>query len=158
LVALGLAAWKMSTSRLSASHRTVAGVLAVGVGLLFLRLSTVELVRTLNASAAPWISPQSLNFAVSALWALIAAIFVAIGMQCNYTAGRLLGIVLLGVTILKVFTYDLAFLEDLWRILSLVILGLILAGTSYLYYLYGERIKSWATGTDASSPGEQRPG
>ncbi|MBM3708774.1 MAG: DUF2339 domain-containing protein, partial [Actinobacteria bacterium] len=40
------------------------------------------------------------------------------------------------LTILKVFLYDLASLDTLYRIFSFVGLGLILLATSYLYQRY----------------------
>ena len=49
---------------------------------------------------------------------------------------RIISIILFGVTILKIFIYDLSFLETLYRIFSFVGLGLILLATSYLYQRY----------------------
>ena len=43
---------------------------------------------------------------------------------------------LFGFTILKIFIYDLSFLDTLYRIFSFVALGLILLTVSYLYQRY----------------------
>ncbi|MGI8426689.1 MAG: DUF2339 domain-containing protein [Actinomycetota bacterium] len=47
---------------------------------------------------------------------------------------------LLGLTILKVFLYDLSFLAQLYRILSFIGLGLILMTASYVYQRYRDAI------------------
>ena len=49
---------------------------------------------------------------------------------------RVMAIVLFGITILKIFLYDLSFLETLYRIVSFVALGVILLGVSYAYQRY----------------------
>ena len=46
---------------------------------------------------------------------------------------RIAAILLSGVTILKIFIYDLSFLETIYRIFSFIGLGLILLITSYFY-------------------------
>jgi uncharacterized membrane protein len=53
---------------------------------------------------------------------------------------RHMAIILFGVTILKIFTYDLSFLDTLYRIFSFVALGLILLAVSYLYQRYRDVI------------------
>jgi uncharacterized membrane protein len=52
----------------------------------------------------------------------------------------MLAIALFGVAILKIFIYDLSFLETLYRIFSFIGLGLILLVVSYLYQRYKDVI------------------
>jgi len=49
---------------------------------------------------------------------------------------RIEAIVLFGVSIVKIFIYDLSFLDTLYRIFSFVGLGVILLVVSYLYQRY----------------------
>jgi uncharacterized membrane protein len=49
---------------------------------------------------------------------------------------RVVAFVLFGITILKIFIYDLSFLETLYRIFSFIGLGVILLAVSYLYQRY----------------------
>jgi uncharacterized membrane protein len=49
---------------------------------------------------------------------------------------RVVAMVLFGITILKIFIYDLSFLETLYRIFSFIGLGVILLAVSYLYQRY----------------------
>ena len=48
----------------------------------------------------------------------------------------MISIVLFGLAILKIFIYDLSFLDTLYRIFSFLGLGLILLAVSYLYQRY----------------------
>lgn len=49
---------------------------------------------------------------------------------------RIAAIVLFGVAILKIFIYDLSFLDTVYRIVSFIGLGVILLSVSYLYQRY----------------------
>ena len=51
-----------------------------------------------------------------------------------------MALVLLAITIGKVFFYDLRKIEAIWRVLSFLGLGLLLMVGSLLYYKYGRRI------------------
>lgn len=44
------------------------------------------------------------------------------------------------VVVLKVFLFDMANISTPYRIISFIVLGLVLVGTSYLYYRYKDRI------------------
>jgi uncharacterized membrane protein len=65
---------------------------------------------------------------------------VLYGMRRASLASRIGGIAVFGLTVGKVFLYDLAELQALWRVLSFVVVSLLLIGVSYLYHLYGESI------------------
>jgi uncharacterized membrane protein len=49
---------------------------------------------------------------------------------------RMIAMVLFGIAILKIFFYDLSFLETIYRIVSFIGLGIILLTVSYLYQRY----------------------
>ena len=73
------------------------------------------------------------QLSLSGVWLLFSIIVMVIGLVRRYRPYRLLAIVIFGITILKIFFYDLSFLETLYRIFSFIALGLILLATSYLY-------------------------
>jgi uncharacterized membrane protein len=50
-------------------------------------------------------------------------------------------IVLLAVTIGKVFVFDTSNLQEGYRILSFIALGVVLMGMSYIYHLSSRRLK-----------------
>jgi uncharacterized membrane protein len=87
-----------------------------------------ELQRPVHADAT---FAQSLSLSV--LWLLYAAVLIVVGIARAYPPLRYTAMGLFGLTIVKVFTIDMAGLEGIYRILGLVILGLVLLGVSFLY-------------------------
>jgi len=51
-----------------------------------------------------------------------------------------MALLLLGLTIFKVFLFDLSSLEKLYRIISFIVLGAILLAVSFLYQRYRQRM------------------
>ncbi|MFI5401769.1 MAG: DUF2339 domain-containing protein, partial [Planctomycetota bacterium] len=72
----------------------------------------------------------------SLLWAVYAIGMVVGGFVRRYRPVRLLALAVLMGTILKVFLFDLSFLENPYRILSFLALGAILVAVSFLYQKY----------------------
>jgi uncharacterized membrane protein len=70
---------------------------------------------------------------LSVSWAASGAVLILVGLRRQYPPIRYFAIALLAVTILKVFFVDLAQLERVYRVLSVIGLGIILLVTSYLY-------------------------
>jgi len=98
----------------------------------------------INHSAGSLASGRaSRGFLVSVLWCVYASGLVAVGMWKRYGVARVMGVCLFGVAILKVFLVDAMALGGIWRVLSFVTLGAILLGVSYLYHVYGERVREF---------------
>jgi uncharacterized membrane protein len=76
---------------------------------------------------------------LSCLLSLYAVCLVVIGMVKRVSILRMFGIVLFGITILKVFLSDLNMLQQLYRVISFIVLGIILLGISYLYQRFREK-------------------
>jgi hypothetical protein len=76
------------------------------------------------------------QLSLSGVWLLFSIAVMAFGIWRRTRVLRLMAMVLFGATILKIFTYDLSFLDTLYRIFSFVALGLILLAVSYLYQRY----------------------
>ena len=70
------------------------------------------------------------------LWIVYGIIVMILGFMRRSRPMRIGSIILLGVSILKVFLYDLRFLEQPYRIVSFIALGVILLLASYLYQRY----------------------
>jgi uncharacterized membrane protein len=70
---------------------------------------------------------------VSVSWAVYATVLIVIGLQRRYGTLRYFAFGLFAVTIAKVFFRDLAELERIYRVVSLVALGVTLLLTSWLY-------------------------
>ena len=70
---------------------------------------------------------------LSVTWAVYATVLIVIGLRRRYAPIRYLAMVVFGVTTGKVFFFDLAALEQIYRVSSIIVLGLLLLLTSYLY-------------------------
>lgn len=77
---------------------------------------------------------------ISAVWLLYSIGLMVVGIWKRSQVLRISSIVLFGVTILKIFIYDLSFLDTFYRIFSFFGLGLILIIVSYLYNRYKDVI------------------
>lgn len=71
--------------------------------------------------------------AISVTWGLFAMVLVVVGLRKRYAPIRYFAILVFIVTIAKVFFIDLANLDKVYRVISIIGLGVILLVTSYLY-------------------------
>jgi hypothetical protein len=69
-------------------------------------------------------------------YALYALILLAAGIVRSRTLLRIMALILLAGTIVKVFFYDMRHIEAIWRVLSVFGLGLLLMAGSLLYHKY----------------------
>lgn len=141
--------------------RLVRNVYHLSIGLLTFELVTAEtrdfferqiaLAGSSFADAERFRNLQQL--ALSGAWLSYSSVAIAIGIWRRLPIFRITGIVLLGITILKVFLYDLSFLQDLYRIFSFVGLGVILLVASYAYQRFGQVIFGTADTETVSQSG-----
>lgn len=85
-----------------------------------------------------WKNQQQLS--ISFTWLAYSMLLMVIGIYRKRLNVRVLSIVLFGLTIAKVFFYDLSYLDTLHRIISFIGLGVILILVSYLYQRYKDVI------------------
>jgi uncharacterized membrane protein len=78
-------------------------------------------------------SQQSGQVLLSACWALTGLGAVVYGLMRDVRRFRLGGLALLALAVAKVYTYDLAELEELARVLSFIALGLLLLVGAFAY-------------------------
>ena len=79
------------------------------------------------------------DFTWSALWMVYGAGLMIAGFRRGSAFLRWLALILLGLTVSKVFLYDLSALERIYRILSFIALGVLLLAISFAYQ------KKWIT-------------
>ncbi|EGK11815.1 hypothetical protein HMPREF9374_1821 [Desmospora sp. 8437] len=79
------------------------------------------------------------QLAISGVWLLYSITLMAVGIRRRLRSLRILAMGLFGLTILKIFIFDLSFLDTLYRIFSFIGLGLILLAVSYIYQRYKDR-------------------
>lgn len=73
------------------------------------------------------------SLSLSAIWTVLAAVFIAAGMWRDYAPLRYLAMALFGLTVLKVFLVDLSSLGGIYRVLGFIGVGLMLLAVSFLY-------------------------
>lgn len=110
-LALAIASWRWCRERLRASY----------------------LITALTASAGSIPVAVDGHWTTSLIWLIYGIVLMVFGFARKLALVRWSALVLLGVTILKVFIYDLSSLGQGYRILALSILGIALLSLSLLY-------------------------
>lgn len=91
----------------------------------------------LNVNSSEYLSKINLQqLMLSSSWLLFSIILIGIGIWQRNQIIRITSIIIFGISTLKIFLYDLSYLDTLYRIYSFIGLGLILLFVSYLYQKY----------------------
>lgn len=83
------------------------------------------------------------HLSLTALWALYAVVLLVIGIWRRSRPVRVAGLGLLALPIIKVFIYDVFALEQVYRIVAFVGLGVLLIASAYLYQRYSKAIRGF---------------
>lgn len=119
-------------------------IFQVGIIIVVLSLITGEIrdyyekaILFLDNNSPEYLSKINLQqMILSSSWLLVSMILIIIGIWRRDQIIRITAIIIFGIAILKIFLYDLSFLETLYRIFSFIGLGVILLIASYLYQKY----------------------
>ena len=90
-----------------------------------------------------WVMLDFRGFSLTATWAIYALAIFAAGFLLKERAYRLLGLAILTCSLGKVVIIDVWKLEQLSRIVSFTVLGLVLLLLGFVYNRFQEKIKSW---------------
>jgi len=85
---------------------------------------------------ARWITQMSLSI----VWGVYAAAILVIGFWRNARILRLSALALFGATALKLVIVDMAKVEEVYRIVSFFVLGILMIAASYLYHRIEKRL------------------
>jgi uncharacterized membrane protein len=80
------------------------------------------------------------NLSLTALWAIYAMILLVVGIIRRLRMVRIAALGLITIPIIKVFVYDVFALEQVYRIIAFVGLGILLIAGGYLYQRYRKAI------------------
>ena len=80
------------------------------------------------------------QLSISVVWTIYGGAMLTVGIARRSKLLRVMALLLLGLTIFKVFLFDLSSLEKLYRIISFIVLGMILLAVSFLYQRYRQRV------------------
>jgi uncharacterized membrane protein len=123
----------------------------IGAGVLVAQVVTIALLTSeIDAFFEIRNSPLTGEVMTSVTWAAYATALIVVGLYRRYAPVRYFGIGLFAITILKVFFGDLAHLQQIYRVLSVMGLGLLLLLTSWLY----QRMQGATMGTEGGPEGE----
>ena len=122
----------------------ISQVFRIGIIVLSLVLLTGEtrdfFQQKISAAQASGDTTRDLDnlmqLSLSSVWLLYSMTLMVLGFWRSLTNIRFIAFILFGFTILKIFIYDLSYLETLYRIFSFIGLGLILIAVSYVYQRY----------------------
>jgi len=108
----------------------------LGANVLTLMLVTTEITAYWHVRGV--LTPESAGrlgreLMLSVSWALYATALIIVGLRRGFAPIRYLAMVVFAITITKVFLFDLAELDQIHRVSSIVALGVLLLLTSYLY-------------------------
>lgn len=100
--------------------------------LVILTLLSSELVHILNTLSIH----NSFKLALSILWGAYALLLIILGLWKNQKHIRLTAMVLFGITLVKLFLYDMAEMTTIAKTIVMMILGVLLLIASFLYNKY----------------------
>ena len=104
----------------------------LGVGsVAILYAVSLTIVDALQGDAAE--PSQSAQVALSMFWGVAALVAIVVGLVRDVRELRYGGLALLGVSVAKVFAYDLSELDSLYRVLSFIVVGIVLLVGAYAY-------------------------
>jgi uncharacterized membrane protein len=106
----------------------LAGWLALSLAFVFLSLEW----NTFLAQFVPRLRPGG----ISILWSLFALGLIVAGIHKHVGPLRFTGLGLFSVVVLKVFLFDLANLDQFYRIVAFILLGIVILSGAFLYLKY----------------------
>lgn len=112
----------------------IVGVAANVLAVWALSLEVYDFYSPLRAGVSLGIDARlAQQLALSLLWTVYATALIVAGVRRSMPGLRYQALVLFGVTIAKVFLYDLGFLRGVYRIVSSLVLGLVLLAVAFFY-------------------------
>ncbi len=125
--AAALWAARQNEGLLSTNERNVFVLVALAANLLSLWALSLEIWEAYRYDTL------MRQLALSLLWTLYASGLMLFGVRRERAGLRWQALALFGVVVVKVFLFDLSFLERVYRILSFLALGVVLLVVSFLY-------------------------
>ncbi len=124
------------------SEKDLAKFLYIAGAILLLGLLSIEpcrywLTTIRDPQKARWLVQMSLSI----VWSLYALTALGIGFWRQIRNLRLAALALFGLTALKLVLVDMASLQQIYRIVSFIVLGLLMIGASYLYHRLEKRLE-----------------
>lgn len=114
------------------------------VKLVFVALLHISILWILSSELLQWLdlsgSKQTYKLGLSILWGAYSLFLIAFGIYKNNKYLRIGAIALFGVTLIKLFFYDIASMNTITKTIVFVSLGILLLIISFLYNKYKHKI------------------
>jgi len=135
IACFALALWsaRAHQSGIGDSERIEVGLLAVAINAYALVALSAEFWDYFGKTSEGIEATLAQHLALSVLWTAYASALLFVGMQKRSGLLRWQSLALFGLTVGKVFLYDLGFLDRGYRIFSFFVLGAVLLAVSFLY-------------------------
>jgi uncharacterized membrane protein len=130
---VGLAAFLMG---LLVERRDLWMLFFATAGVAFVYAASLGIVDVIQGDQVE--RSQTAQVVLSAFWAGVGLVAIVVGLIRDVRELRYGGLVLLGLGVAKLFLYDLAELDEIYRVLSFVAVGLLLLTGAYAY----QRVRS----------------
>ena len=114
--------------------------------LYFQLFLTITILWVLSSELIHWMdignSSESYKLGLSIFWGIYSLILVALGIWKNLKHLRILAFVVFGLTLIKLFFYDISHLDTISKTIVFVSLGILLLIISFLYNKYHKKINA----------------
>ncbi|MCA9079511.1 MAG: DUF2339 domain-containing protein [Planctomycetaceae bacterium] len=121
----------------------------LGIGLLFL-FSSLE-VNTVLEHFVPGLRSGG----ISVLWTVFALSMVFAGIRKHVAALRYVGLALFTIVAVKVFLFDLSSLDQIYRIVAFLIMGVLVLTGSFVYLKYRQNFADEESGDESTEEQSQ---
>jgi uncharacterized membrane protein len=111
-----------------------------GIALYALSLTILEAAERIGPSDVTT-DFQSGHTAVSAVWGALGLVLLYVGLRRGHTALRFAGLALFGISLAKLFVYDLSRLSSITRALSFLAVGAVLLLGGFFYQRLAPRLE-----------------
>ncbi len=130
-------AWFWRPSGFTDCDKTAAclEVLAHFTAVVYIPVETSRGLETM-----PGLSSMHQHGVVSGLWSLYALVLIVAGLRTRMRLRRILGILLFGITVMKILLLDMSQLKPVYRIVSLFASGALLIAAGYVYQKYAKKL------------------
>jgi uncharacterized membrane protein len=85
---------------------------------------------------------NSFKLSLSILWGAYALFLIVLGLWRDWKYIRIMAIVLFGITLIKLFLYDMADMSTIAKTIVMIILGVLLLTASFLYNKYKKPVEN----------------
>ncbi len=147
-LAIGIHFYSRAESIDDEERLTILPIMIVAANLLAILALSVESYGHYAVKInAPGVTQSDLSdlrlaqqLSISVIWTVYGGAMLTIGIVKRSPLLRMMALLLLGLTIFKVFLLDLSSLDKIYRIISFIVLGAILLAVSFLYQRYRQRV------------------